>query len=88
MSGAAPQPRALATMVASLVPVATEYALKPPLSMIAREKSPAARGEASSAATELPPDDCPKMVTLVLSPPKCPMLARTKSSAATWSRSP
>ena len=43
----------------------------------ARRKSPAARGMASSAATDPPPADWPKTVTRSGSPPKARMLSRT-----------
>ena len=42
-----------------------------------RRKSPAARGMASSAATDPPPADWPKTVTRSGSPPKARMLSRT-----------
>ena len=45
----------------------------------ARRKSPAARGMASSAATDPPPADSPKTVTRSGSPPKARMLSRTHS---------
>ena len=54
----------------------------------ARRKSPAARGIASSAATDPPPADSPKTVTRSGSPPKAAMLSRTHSRAATWSSRP
>ena len=54
----------------------------------ARRKSPAARGMASSAATDPPPADSPKTVTRSGSPPKARMLSRTHCSAATWSSRP
>ena len=43
----------------------------------ARQNSPAARGMASSAATDPPPADSPKIVTRSGSPPKARMLSRT-----------
>ncbi len=58
------------------------------LCAMARRKSPAARGMASSAATDPPPADSPKTVTRSGSPPKARMLSRTHCSAATWSSSP
>ena len=54
----------------------------------ARRKSPAARGTASSAATDPPPADSPNTVTRAGSPPNPSMLSRTHSSAATWSSRP
>ena len=41
-----------------------------------------------SVVTEVPPADCPAIVTLSGSPPKAAMFCWTHSSAATWSRSP
>ena len=58
------------------------------LCAIARPNSPAARGIASSAATDPPPADSPNTVTRPGSPPNARMLSRTHSSAATWSSSP
>ena len=58
------------------------------LCAMARRNSPAARGIASSAATDPPPADWPKTVTRSGSPPKARMLSRTHSSAATWSSRP
>ena len=40
------------------------------------------RGDASSAKTAVPPEDCPKTVTRFLSPPKDSMLSRTHLVAA------
>ena len=37
-------------------------------SLLTRENSPAALGDDSSANTEVPPEDCPAMVTKVGSP--------------------
>ena len=54
----------------------------------ARRNSPAARGIASSAATDPPPADWPKTVTRSGSPPNAAMLSRTHSRAATWSSRP
>jgi hypothetical protein len=55
---------------------------------MARRKSPAARGMASSDAMEPAPADSPKTVTRSGSPPKKEMLSRTHVSAATWSSRP
>ncbi len=58
------------------------------LCAIACRNRPAARGMASSAATDAAPADWPKTVTSSGSPPKAAMFARTHSSAATWSSRP
>ena len=49
------------------------------LCAIARRNSPAARGMASSAATDPPPADSPNTVTRSGSPPNAAMLSRTHS---------
>src|SRR6187455_3455421 len=52
----------------------------PPLSEIARWKSPLASGEAASWLTAMPPADSPKIVTLPESPPKAAMFFCTHQS--------
>ena len=62
--------------------------MQPPLSLIARSKSPRLPGDTTWKQTSKEPADSPKMVTLSGSPPNAEMLARTHSSAARWSRRP
>src|SRR5580704_13442247 len=61
----------------------TWFPQQAPLSPIARWNRPLARGEATSALTDIEPADSPKMVTLSGSPPNVAMFFLTHSSAAT-----
>jgi hypothetical protein len=55
---------------------------QPPLSLIARWKSPRLAGETTCRQTSCEPADSPKIVTLFGSPPNAAMFLRTHSSAA------
>jgi hypothetical protein len=65
-----------------------ERSLPSPDWEIALSNSPSAAGDVISALTDMPPADCPKIVTLSGSPPNSAMLSRIHSRAATWSSSP
>ncbi len=49
---------------------------------------PRASGDAMRLCTDIPPADCPAIVTRAGSPPNAAMLSRTHRSAAIWSSSP
>src|ERR1700683_45117 len=59
-----------------------------PLSIIPLWNNPLADGMADKALTFAPPPDCPKMVTLLGSPPNWAMLSFTQCSAWTMSSMP
>ena len=59
-----------------------------PLCTPALWNNPFADGIASNVVVLAPPPDCPKIITLLGSPPKFAMLSRTHSSDATMSIAP
>ena len=56
--------------------------------IITEENKPEVRGDSMSKPAVIPPLLCPQIVTLVLLPPKKPMLSRTHCRAVTASYTP
>ncbi len=55
---------------------------------IARWKRDFDRGDAINAKTDVPPELCPAIVTLLGSPPNMPMFLWTHSKPSNWSENP